>query len=59
MLSFDKLLLHPDILTGLVSIGSSSPAIGSSLGGVPALLASDPLLSVFRSCVLVEVLAPY
>ena len=38
-----KLLLHPTSLAGPVSIGASSPAVESTLGGVPAPFACDLL----------------
>ena len=52
VLGFDKLLLYPTSLVGPVSIGASSPAVESTLGGVPGPFARDLLrfgLS-FSSC---------
>ena len=43
MLVYDKLLLYPTSLAGPVSIGASSPAVESTLGGVPAPFACDLL----------------
>ena len=42
-LVFDKLLIYPTTLAGPVSIETSSPAVESTLGGVPAPLAYDLL----------------
>ena len=43
MLVFDKLLIYPTRVAGPVSIGASSPAVESTLGGVPAPFACDLL----------------
>ena len=43
MLVFDKVLLYPTSLAGPVSIGVSSPAVESILGGVPVPFACDLL----------------
>ena len=43
MLVVDKLLICTTSLAGPVSIGASSPAVESSLGGVPAPFAGNLL----------------
>ena len=43
MLVFDKLLLYPTSVADPVSVGAFSPAVESTLGGVPAPFACDSL----------------